>query len=155
MGNPFKKFKEKAESFVDSGAKFVGKFPGEFVEDVLGAGEELGEKALPFLGDAGQGFSDGVGDFLEEGWKSLVYGTKELTGANAAEEANDLARLRIDEENRRALEERQRAQDQTAQDRLAASRAASRGRSSSSRSSRTGGSNYSSLGSDEVDFLGL
>lgn len=87
----------------------------------------------------------------------VVEGAKEITGAAAAEEANDLARQRFEEEREKAEEQRREAQARSSRDQIIASRRA--GAAQSSASNRANNANrrsqFSILGSDERDFLGL
>jgi len=82
----------------------------------------------------------------------LKKGLKDITGATAAEEANDAAREQLNEERAAALQEREDAKAQTAAEQLAASRRASSVRGGTA---ATTGSRFSDLGGDERDFLGL
>lgn len=96
----------------------------------------------------------------EGGYGAGVYGkkgieaTKEVTGANAAEEANEQARQRFEEE--KTASEKQRSDNiaLSAAKELQKSRSAASARGGVSGSSK-GQSRFSSLGSDEADFLGL
>lgn len=80
---------------------------------------------------------------------------KEVSGAKAAEEANEDARRRVDEERARIEEQTKQNQAQSAANQLAASRSAASARGGVSTPSSTGQSRFSNLGSDEADFLGL
>lgn len=82
----------------------------------------------------------------------LLQGTKELTGAQAAEDANTLAREQIEEQKATALQLREEAKAQTAAEQLATSRqaaGAARGTASST------GSRAGSTQLEERDFLGI
>lgn len=85
---------------------------------------------------------------------------KDVTGASAAEEANELAREQFEEGKQKAIDQRAEARSKNARDQLAASRgAASNRRSGKSGDNKgrkgAGDSSVSSLGSDTQDFLGL
>lgn len=83
--------------------------------------------------------------------KPAINLVKEVTGANAAEEANEDARARFESEKDQALQDRSNAQAQNAANQLQASRSAGAVRSGSvPKTNRS-----SNLGSDERDFLGL
>lgn len=83
-----------------------------------------------------------------------IEGLKEVTGAKAAEEANEDARKRFEEEKVAAEQQRADQIAQSAANELIKSRSAASTRGGVSGSSR-GQSRFSSLGSDEQDFLGL
>lgn len=90
-----------------------------------------------------------------------LRGVKQITGAQAAEDANNLARQQFDQQKIDAERARLEAQDQDMKNQIQQSRSAAgrgggasgAGRSSASRAS-TAISN-SKLGQDERDFLGL
>lgn len=103
--------------------------------------------------DDGFGTSSGV---ISDGGDSLVKKPiKDLTGATAAEEANEDARKRFEEEKAVAADQKKQNQAQSAANQLAASRSASSARGGVSNPSSSGQSRFSNLGSDESDFLGL
>jgi hypothetical protein len=86
--------------------------------------------------------------------------TKEITGANALEEANRLAREQVTEEKARETQRREDVRSQTARDQLQASRSAAsvRGRLPGSRTNTQSGkatASFSILGQEERDFLWL
>lgn len=83
----------------------------------------------------------------------LVDVVKEVTGAAAAEQANVDARKRFEEEKARSKKSRQEAKQQSAREQVTASRLAGAARTGGRGTDR--GSRFSSLGSDERDFLGL
>ena len=84
-----------------------------------------------------------------------TQGLKDITGATAAEEANKAASDRFAAEKVAAEEQRKQNQAQSAANELQKSRSASSARGGVSSPSSTGQSRFSSLGSDEADFLGL
>lgn len=98
----------------------------------------------------------GLAGFGEGGFKAgvtgkpLVEGTKDVTGASAAEEANEQARDQFEQSKVQAEEDRLKSQQQDTQTQIAASRGAGRVRSSVSDSASTG----PAVGGGK-DFLGL
>lgn len=80
---------------------------------------------------------------------------KEVTGAKAAEEANEDARKRFDAEKAKADQDRKDAQATSARDELQKSRSAGNARGGVRSSASRGNSRFSNLGTDEEDFLGL
>lgn len=120
------------------------------VNDVVNIGTQIGTGGLLGYGDDG----------FEMGYSSkLAYGAaeeplKEITGAKAAEEANELARKQIEETKAQAEQDRANAQNANAQRQLQLSRSAAATRGGGSIRS-TGLMSGNNLGSDERDFLGL
>ena len=80
---------------------------------------------------------------------------KEVTGAKAAEEANEDARKRFEEEKANALQKRKDNQALSARAELQKSRSAGNARGGVKSSASKGNSRFSDLGTDEQDFLGL
>lgn len=120
---------------------------GDFLEDIVDVVAQVSTGGL--VGFEGGGFKGGVTT------QAGVSGLKDVTGATAAEEANEQARERFEEEKQKAVSARQEAKAKTARNQLIASRLAS-GARRGNRISGSGGTNKSStLGSDESDFLGL
>lgn len=87
-------------------------------------------------------------ELLEEFGKATLKGTKEVTGAKAAEEANQMAREQFEEQKIAAEQDRQNAIITKGREQVQASQLAGAAR-------RAGTTNNSLLGSDEKDFLGL
>lgn len=111
--------------------------------------------SLPSFGFAGYKSDEGG---LTTGYSTnaIVNTGKELTGAKAAEEANDLARQEIQNAKDQALTDRENAQASNAADQLSKSRKAGNLRKTTGKSSTPGASSINSnLGQDERDFLGL
>lgn len=115
-----------------------------FIDDVLNVGLQIGTAG--FVGYGEEGFQGGYS----------AEAIKEVTGANAAEEANKLAREQFEEETAQALEDRQNQITQNRQRQTQASQTAGavRNRSTTSNSSSSSTTNTSNLGG-ETDFLGL
>ena len=84
-----------------------------------------------------------------------MEGIKEVTGAKAAEEANEDARKRFTEEKANAEQKRKDNQALSARDELQKSRSAGNARGGVKSSASKGNSRFSDLGTDEQDFLGL
>lgn len=106
------------------------------------------------------GFDDGeltkglTTSAVEDVGGAVGQGIKEVTGAQAAEDANTLAREQLEEEKATALQLREEAKAQTAADQLAKSRQASGARGTAT--SRTTGSRAATnIAAEERDFLGL
>jgi len=118
-----------------------------FIESVVDVATQIGTGGL--VGYKSDDGGLGAGLF----GKPLVKGAKEITGAAAAEEANELARQQLEEERATALKEREEARAQTAREQLKASRgaAASRRGGQTLTGTRTGAGTIG----DEEDFLGL
>lgn len=104
-----------------------------------------------FFKDLGEGFA-----FIP---KKAGEGYKELSGAKAAEDANEMAKKQFEETKAAAEQARADAITMTGKDQLAQSQKAGAARSvsASSRSANKGAPIISTslLGSDEKDFLGL
>lgn len=113
-----------------------------FFEDVLDVGTNLLTGGLAGFDDGG--FGAGV----------TVEGVKEVTGVNAAEDALIENRRQFELQREAAIQERADEQALNAREAVNLSRSAAT-RSSSSVAARRSGSRFSSLGSDERDFLGL
>jgi hypothetical protein len=135
-----------------------GNFFENLGSDVLNYGTQMLTGGI--LGYEDGKISNGVTTNLnKKAGKEVVSGTKEVTGAKAAEQANDLAREQFEEAKAGAELDRKNATDQTAREEIkksqsaAAARATATSRSTSKNSSTGGGS--VSLGDDEKDFLGL
>lgn len=89
---------------------------------------------------------------------SVVAGTKEITGAAAAEEANRIAMEQFEEQKAAADADRAAAIQQTARDQVSLSQKAAAARSAGTKTSsanRGQAISGGSLGTDEKDFLGL
>ncbi|MCK5139784.1 MAG: hypothetical protein KAQ85_08085 [Thermodesulfovibrionia bacterium] len=84
-----------------------------------------------------------------------VGAIKDVTGATAAEDANADARARFEQEKASAEADRAAGQKKNAQEQLQASRSAEGARGGGKGGATAGGSQFSSLGGDERDFLGL
>lgn len=97
----------------------------------------------------------GTVGFGKDGFKAGVVGkpvlglTKELTGAKAAEEANEITRQQIDQARQQATAERSRAIEQNKQRQIQLSKSAGRAR----KATQDRGS--STLGNSGSDLLGL
>lgn len=117
---------------------------GDTAEQIADVTTQL--HTLGIVGFEGGGFKKGV--VTEAG----ISGLKEVTGAKAAEEANQMAREQLEKEKATAQQEREEARAQTAAEQLVASRQAG-----GVRRGTVGGSFKSSFGgdTDERDFLGL
>jgi len=101
------------------------------------------------------GFEDGK---FEKGTTLdiLGQGFKDISGISAAEEATEESRRQFEETKNRELEGRKERQAQSAREQLRLSRQAGSVSRGGIKTGRTGGgSRFSSLGSDEQDFLGL
>lgn len=120
--------------------------PEDIIDDFTEGFKKVGEEYLDITTDVAL---LGQRDEIVEG---VTYGLKEITGANAAEEANRLAAEQIEQQRQAALDQRQEDQDARERDARTASRRAASVRSTSA---RRGGSRFGNLGFDEADFLGL
>lgn len=120
------------------------------IDDVLNVALNFSTGGLAGFGEDGAG----LGALGKPAVEAGVDGLKEITGAKAAEEANAQTRKRFEEEKAKAAQDRLDAQAQSAANQLAASRSAEATRGGVS-SQPKGTSRFSSLGSDEEDFLGL
>mgnify|MGYP000651599469 CR=1 FL=1 len=99
-----------------------------------------------------KGFDDGVSTKLV---KDTRDGVKDLIGVTAAEEHNELLRKQIEDEKAAALKDRQDARSANDRDAIQASRTSGGSRSAGIKTSQRRSSRFSSLGSDDRDFLGL
>ena len=115
-----------------------------------------------FVDIAAQTLSGGVVGYKSDGGGFgasgiTTKGLKEVTGAKAAEEANEMAREQAEEAKAQILKDREDAKNLNAADQLAKSRKASTVRSTatSRSSSSVGRSSINNLGGEERDFLGL
>lgn len=110
------------------------------------------------IGFENGGISNGVTTNLaKKSGKELVSGTKEVTGAKAAEEANKVARQQFEQAAEDAKNARIEAQAATAKDQVRQSQMAGAARASATTRSANKGTAIggSVLGADEKDFLGL
>jgi len=125
----------------------------EDVSDLAGDVSEAGLNlsTLGMLGYKGGKFRPGVTG------RAGIDVLKDVTGASALEEANIDARQRFQEEKEKALAERKERKAKSAQEQLLASRkaGAARGGVKLFGPDKTRVSRYSTLGSDEQDFLGI
>jgi len=90
--------------------------------------------------------------------KAIISGTKEITGANAAEAANNMARQQFEQTKADAEKARMDAQQNVANSELQKSQLAGAARNASASSRSTTDANAVqtfNLGDDEKDFLGL
>lgn len=144
------------------------------VDSLSGGGnffENLGNDLLNFGVQAGTGgwlsYEDGkIGNgvttnaFKSTG-QATVSGLKTVTGAKAAEAANEVARKQFEESKAASEKDRvetiaQNARDQVRQSQMAgAARATAASRITAKGSSATSGGGSLSLGDDEKDFLGI
>lgn len=138
------------ESFSGGGNFFENLFA-----DALNTGVQFGTRGL--VGYKDGKLTNGVTtDVLREAGRATVYGLKEVTGANAAEQANELARQQMEEQRAAALAEREASQLQTAQNQMQQSNmAASIRGGNSTRTTGKAGQMGSFLGGAERDYLGL
>lgn len=83
--------------------------------------------------------------------KAAVTGTKEITGAKAAEEANAAARKRFEEERDKAAQKRKEQQAESAREQVLRSRLAGEAQQPTSPQNNR----QSVLGTDEQDYLGI
>lgn len=99
-------------------------------------------------------FSLGTIGFGKEGFKEgiSVKGLKEVTGAAAAEEANEMARKQFEEQKTAAQRDRENALAANAAQQLQLSRTAGSSRKPSTTSNKP---SNNLLGGAERDFLGL
>jgi len=117
-----------------------------------------GENSNPFediLNIATQYVTVGLVGYDKKGFKAGVTteGVKEVTGANAAEEANDMARQQAEEAKAAGLQDRANAQLQNQQNQIAASNAATAARKTTG-APRSSTKTSTPIG-DTTDFLGL
>lgn len=149
--------------FFDGIAK-VASFGGEgnFFENLFSDVVNVGVQSATFgtVGYENGKLSNGVTtNIAKKSGKGTASGLKEVTGAKAAEAANDMARKQFEDAQAQAEVDRkntlaQNARDQVNQSQTAAgARASATSRSTSKGTSTSGGS--LSLGGDEKDFLGL
>ncbi len=125
------------------------------LEDIVSGVSQVATGGLVDLGPGGAK-KGGLLTFAED----VV---KDISGANAAEDANKIARDQFEESQRQAKQAQEDARNRTARDQLQASRLAGSNRKSGasksgSNKSKGGGgfnTNTTKLGSDEQDFLGL
>lgn len=82
----------------------------------------------------------------------LIEGTKELTGAAAAEDANALAREQFEKDEARLVKQREDAQASSAREQVSLSKGAARARGTDSTSTST---TQGSFNNNQTDFLGL
>ena len=123
---------------------------GSLIEDALNIFANVSTGGLVGFDGANNGFTPGIVG------RAGVQGLKEVTGAQAAEDANKLAREQFEQQKADALQDRENALALDAATQLQVSRSAGGLRRSTNRS---GGdprpSTSNSLGGDERDFLGL
>lgn len=103
------------------------------------------------FGDILEPITDPIGEFVE-GALDVV---KDITGANAAEDANKLARDQFEQGKADILSEKELAREKNAAAQLKASNLAGGLRRGRKSSSPTKTASAPALGSDERDFLGL
>lgn len=106
---------------------------------------------LGTVGFGKEGFSTDKGFYKEDVGGATVDGIKEVTGANAAEEANEFAREQAEEAKVQADNDRKTSIKQNERRQVSASRSAGRTRKGSSNSSP----NSSSTTGGGQDALGL
>ena len=131
---------------------------GDVNKAIEGVGDILGDglKGLVKASSVGLIGIDEDGKFgAGKTGKFLYEGFKDVTGANAAEEANEDARSRFEEEKAKASNDVKEAKARTARDQIQASRSAGSVRGGVRGRDGTSGSRQSTLGTDEDDFLGL
>lgn len=115
-----------------------------FLDDILNIKTQIGTFGLVGYGD--EGFRAGV----------TTEGVKEVTGVNAAEEANALAREQFEQESAQLQQDRDNALEQNRRRQTQASNAAGAVRNASNRNtSATTSRPNTNLGNAETDFLGL
>lgn len=115
-----------------------------FLDETIGVLTNISTGGLVGFGE--EGFKGGVTG------KPIIEGTKEVTGANAAEEANEVAREQFEASKVAAEQDRLKSQKQSEVTQIAASRGAGRARSNVSGNASTG----STIGGgNQTDFLGL
>lgn len=121
-----------------------------FFESVLDVGLQLGTFGLVGFKDDEGGLSAGITG------EPLVDVLKDVTGATAAEEANQLARQSMEEAKAAELQAREDARSQTAANQIAASRRAQALRTPSGTGApSTSPSAIGGVTGDERDFLGV
>ena len=113
-----------------------------FVEDVFNLTGGVGL----FDFEKGKGFKAG------KAGEAIVQGTKEVTGAAAAEDANALAREQFEQDKARLTKERADAQATNQRRQITASKGAAGARGNTS---TTTGGQGTSLNNTQTDFLGL
>jgi len=126
--------------------------PANIVESVIDVGLQYATYGtVGFDKDSKFGLKKGVVT------KGSIDGLKEITGAKAAEEANNMARQQMEEQRATTLNDRENAKKQDAANQLTLSNRAGgiRNQVNSSLSTSRGGNRYSTLGGEEQDFLGL
>jgi hypothetical protein len=133
-----------------------GNFFENLTHDVLNVGIQGMTGGI--LGYENGKLSNGVTtNGLKKSGKETVSGLKEVTGAKAAEDANDMARKQFEQTKADAEQARLDSQAQIAASEMQKSKIAGAARNATaSRSANKGAAIGSySLGSDEKDFLGL
>lgn len=121
----------------------------EFIDNTINAATQVSTAGT--VGYKGGSFGTNKG-VVTSGVKDVV---KDITGATAAEEANKLARQQFEQAKADAEKARKDAEIQSARDQVTASRLAGGVRGGISTVAPKGASRFSTLGSDEKDFLGL
>lgn len=142
------------KTFEDIGDSFSVSSGGNFFEDLLNNVANIGLQAGTggLVGFKNGGFQSGATTKVVGG--ATVDGLKEVTGANAAEAANEQARAQFEQTKADADAARVAAQNQTANDQLLQSQTAGAARNATSRRSSNKSSVTSALGNQQ-DFLGL
>jgi len=96
-----------------------------------------------------------TGGVIEKGVEKGREGLKIVTGAAAAEQANELARSQFEEEKANRLREREAAREQNTLEQLELSRRSGAARRPTGSKSSIPSNRFSNLGDTEGDFLGL
>lgn len=137
-----------------------GKVFGSLKSETLTGGGNFFENLFTDIANYGlQTVTGGVAGYGKDGVKGGVSmgAVKEVTGANAAEEANEMAKKQLEQQEDAANAARVESQSQVERSQIQQSRMAgaarNAGRSSSTAKGKAVGS--FSLGADEKDFLGL
>lgn len=129
-----------------------GNFFENLGKDILNAGVQ--SATAGFVGVEDGKLSNGVTtNWYKKLGKEVVSGTKEITGAKAAEQANKEARRQFDTQREDMFNERNASIQRTARDQMQQSQMAQGVRSAGTANKNTGSSQI--LGSYERDFLGL
>lgn len=128
---------------------------GNFFENLLTDVANIGVQSATFgvYGVGKNGLKNGVTtNTVRTGGRAAEFGVKEITGANAAEQANALAREQFELQKEQSQAERAEAYRQVGIDQVKQSMLAGAARNTSRGASNKGSF---SLGGDEKDFLGI
>lgn len=130
---------------------------GNFLESFKGKGNFFENLAVDIANTGVQTVTAGILGVDRDGVKGgeTVKGLKEVTGARAAEKANDFARQQFEEQKAAAEAERLESQKQQGRDQMVQSMKAGAARNATKNSVNKGTAISGSNLGDQQDFLGL